>query len=202
MKSISFDIGIYNLAYCIIETDDSFKAARDTERARKISIQEWGILALKERDRKLDFMEIGTTLVERLHEHFTDISKDVAYVFIENQPVQKNPTMKSLQMIVFTFFMSQRYIHNPNMVVRLVSACNKLKVLHAKDCDLTSIKPTKSKYTQTKKQSVAITKHYLERVLCLQPDDAMFTKYMKSKKQDDFADSFLQAVYMIEIGIK
>lgn len=200
MKAISFDIGIYNLAYCVLSWDfhDEVDAV---ERSKNIKIEDWGILCLKNKEAKakksIDFIELAHQLVAQLHDKFIGCVFD--YVFIENQPVQKNPTMKSLQMMVFTFFLSQRHLSQAPMVVKLVSACNKLKVIHGKEVCTDGVKDLKSKYQQTKKISVLIAKHYMASILPTNDQNTQMASVLtSSKKQDDLSDCFLQAVYMLE----
>ena len=46
-------------------------------------------------------MKISQLCVSKLRELDLD---DVTHVLIENQPALKNPVMKSIQMIIYTFF--------------------------------------------------------------------------------------------------
>lgn len=184
MKALSFDIGINNLAFCEIDTDNQ----------GSISITKWEVIDLKEHGATKDFMTTAKVLVDVLHDYFYDSDYDM--VLIENQPVQKNPAMKSIQMMVFSFFCIKRYHTKPDMQIRFVSACNKLKVLH-QPLDIVSgiMSGTSSKYAKNKKASVAIAKHYLQEVL---HDDNMLAFFTKHKKKDDLADSMLQCIYILE----
>ena len=50
---------------------------------------------------------------------------DCDHIIIENQPVLKNPTMKSIQIMLYSYFL----LKNKKMKsIQLVNACNKLKV--------------------------------------------------------------------------
>jgi len=184
MKLLSFDIGIHNLAYCCIESDTTTK---------EMSIVKWEVIDLREYGPSKDFMSTASTLVDLLHEMFYCNDEQYDYVLIENQPVQKNPTMKSIQMIVFTFFMMLKYHQNPSMQIKFQSASNKLKV-NNKPSDLDICASTK--YAKNKKMSIAIANHYLENVLTNNRD--MHTLFKSHKKRDDLADSMLQAVYFVE----
>ena len=50
-------------------------------------------------------------------------SNDYDEVIVENQPSLKNPTMKSIQMIVYTYFLIKS-----DVKVEMINAKNKLKV--------------------------------------------------------------------------
>ena len=92
---ISFDIGIRNLAYCIIQYD--------TE-SGTCNIQNWDIINLcyeGELVKKISLYNICSRLIDALNEKGIDSD---TIVVIENQPVLTNPKMKSIQMMVFTYF--------------------------------------------------------------------------------------------------
>lgn len=175
MIIISFDIGVYNMAFSKIESlpDSSPK------------IIDWRIISLKESQKgTMDFMSIADALIRKLQEIFDQEDPDV--VLIENQPCMKNPVMKSLQMIIFTYFMMK----DPRPEVKLVSASNKLKVKH--DCDLATISTIKDKYRKNKATAILIARHMLL-------DDARWLEvFDKEKKKDDLADSYLMGIHYIQ----
>ena len=53
-------------------------------------------------------LELSSILLKKLH-NIKDKLLDVDEIIIENQPVLKNPTMKSIQMILYTFFIEHGY---------------------------------------------------------------------------------------------
>lgn len=180
---LSFDVGIYNLAYCLMHVDGT----------SKITIQDWDVLNIGgSKEKKLDISALGDNLVSILHDKFFDI--DIDYVLIENQPVQKNPTMKSIQMIIFTFFKMKSF-QVSHVDVRLVSASNKLKVKHKTSDSY----PDKTKYQQNKLLSIAYARNYLENVF---PDASRLSLMNTHKKKDDLCDSYLQGVHFIEANSK
>ena len=123
MKILSWDVGIYNLSYCILERVDD-----------KISIIDWDIVNLVDnevmkKNRNLVFENIP----RKLHEKPQLLDVDI--VVIENQPSLKNPQMKSIQMILYSYFLilgktigngdkSNGYIDK----IDFCSASNKLKI--------------------------------------------------------------------------
>ena len=123
MKILSWDVGIYNLSYCILEKIDD-----------KINIIDWDIVnlvdnELMKKNRNLVFENIP----RKLHEKPQLLDVDI--VVIENQPSLKNPQMKSIQMILYSYFLilgktigngdkSNGYIDK----IDFCSASNKLKI--------------------------------------------------------------------------
>ena len=89
MKILSWDVGIYNLSYCVLESIEN-----------KIDILDWDIINLidneeMKKNRTLIFENIPRKLYEKSN------LLDVDIVVIENQPSLKNPQMKSIQMILY-----------------------------------------------------------------------------------------------------
>ena len=125
MKILSWDVGIYNLSYCILEKN---------EETKEIKIIDWDIVNLVDNEE----MKKNTTLIfenipRKLHEKPQLLDVDI--VVIENQPSLKNPKMKSIQMILYSYFLilgkvigngdkSGGYIQS----IDFCSASNKLKV--------------------------------------------------------------------------
>lgn len=125
MKLLSWDVGIYNLSYCILEKNDENK---------EIKIIDWNIVNLVDSEKiKKDRNALFENIPRKLHELPQLLNVDA--VVIENQPSLKNPQMKSIQMILYSYFLilgkvigngenSKSYIEN----VDFCSASNKLKV--------------------------------------------------------------------------
>jgi hypothetical protein len=208
MKIASFDIGIYNLAFAHLQTPELQTVAHtittdattlSQEDPKDLSVQtkivDWGILCLKEKTDAHDFNLLSKTLVRVLYEKFADEEFDV--VLIENQPCMKNPVMKSIQMIVYSFFLMKSYQESRDIDIKLVSASNKLKVKHKGD--ISQVK-TKSKYMQNKQYVVAHVMKYLE--LSKEINEEWIDKFKKEKKKDDWSDAYAQALHYIENNCK
>ena len=221
MFILSFDVGIKNLAYCILNKD-TYK------------IQEWDIINIscddmcqhvssngKQCDNlnkyvindiclctqhtnlkqykgskkkniisKNTLYNIGNKIVNIFDTLFTNYNFD--QVIIENQPSLKNPTMKSIQMIIYTYFLIKF-----NCNVELINAGSKLKV-----CKLKLYKGPKViiPFEDNKKNRYKINK-YLAIQYCKNmiesEDDKYKTMFNNSKKKDDLADSYLQCIYYL-----
>ena len=206
MKVLSWDVGIYNLSYCILEKNEN----------EEPKIIAWDIVNLVDneamkKDRNLLFQNIP----RKLHEIPELLNVDI--VVIENQPSLKNPQMKSIQMILYSYFLilgkvigsenSTTYIDK----IEFCSASNKLKVYDGPTIileekkrnkkitviddipDNNTVKKSSSvKYADKKRLAIEHAKYYLEQNL----DYKDF--FNDNKKKDDLSDSFLQGLYYIK----
>ena len=205
---LSFDVGIFNLAFANVtvneitntvenidttETTETTETPKNKEKSLHTVINDWGILCLKSRDdpKKMDLNVISRRLIELLHEKFGNV--DFQTVLIENQPCMKNPTMKSIQMILYTFFVMQAYLEGRTIDIKFVSASNKLKVKHKADVSHIT---TKAKYMQNKKYVVEYARNYLQ--LTKELNAKWIDLFEKEKKKDDWADAYCQALHFIE----
>tara|TARA_B100001175_G_C19455636_1_gene613649 strand:+ start:623 stop:1294 length:672 start_codon:yes stop_codon:yes gene_type:complete len=223
MKILSWDVGIKNLSYCILEKDNE----------SNIDILQWGIINLQENDelkknRNLLFENIPRKLSE------LDYLLDVDKVVIENQPSLKNPQMKSIQMIVYSYFIMYGKVlsNNENKIsdIDFCNASNKLKVYdgpqiilvkknrkkssndsnindfsiiennnHVDEVEVvekSKKKSTKLSYTDKKKMAIEHVKYFLKN------DETNLDFFNKHKKKDDLADSYLQGLYMLNVKKK
>ena len=239
MKILSFDVGIKNLAYCIIEVD--------TKENKSHKIVDWDIINCAEtllqgglkccvnkkgcicnkpavnkvttstgnelgfchlktcqkemngtynkkqikkyrqkttKDLSLD--EIGSEMYNQLY--IKNSLLEVDDIIIENQPVLKNPTMKSIQMLLYSYFLLMKKLsNNPiHYDINLFNARKKLAIYDGPKIDVSKIK---NAYSKRKYQSVQYTKYFLEKYNANWSD--MFNS---NKKQDDLADCYLQGL--------
>ena len=190
---LSFDIGIFNLAFANVTINPIIETTENKEKALNTVINDWGILCLKSHDdpKKMDLNVISRKLIELLNDKFGNVNFQT--VLIENQPCMKNPTMKSIQMILYTFFVMHSYLEGRTIDIKFVSASNKLKVKHKTDVSHIT---TKSKYLQNKKFVVEYAKNYLE--LTRNINEKWIDLFNKEKKKDDWADAYCQAIHFIE----
>lgn len=170
MKIIGFDIGVKNLAYCIF--DD-------------IKIEKWKILDISG---EKDFNSTSKRLIQTLHDEFPEPEFDI--ILIENQPVQKNPVMKSIQMILYTYFQIQIYQSGKACEVKLIAASNKLKLKHI---PIDYQNKSKSDYKNNKLKAIACAHNYLK------SQEASWKSFFEAcKKKDDLSDSMLCIVHYLE----
>jgi hypothetical protein len=162
---ISFDVGIKNLAYCILKED--------------LTIIKWNIIDISGKD-IYDQSKVLFEQLKQIMENKTESeSANISTCLIENQPCTKNPRMKSIQIMIYSFWALN------NIDTYMVSAVNKLKV------NSNINKSEKLNYTQKKKKGIELASIYIANT---NQTDEIREQFNNSKKKDDLADSFLQAV--------
>ena len=199
MIYISFDIGIKNLALCILKKTET-----------NIHILDWRIISLA--DKKKDIKGIDD-ISERIYMELDNIIGDlkekgyeeIDYVLIENQPSNLNGIMKTIQYIIYCYFSLLKYWDKIVDNVVLVNASLKTKTHDYKpdiqikmDAATAATQKTKNskgfrqdKYKMNKQTSIEICKNYIK-------DDAMLCEiFDDNKKKDDLCDACLQAVAYI-----
>lgn len=188
MLYVSFDIGVKNLALCIINQSD------DT-----INIIDWKIIALAQC--KKEVKNINET-AERLYVELDNIIgqlNDIGFnkidtVLIENQPSNLNGIMKTIQLLIFSYFNLLKHWDNTVTDVILVNPSLKLQthsVIPPSRKD-NIIKYTKrEKYINNKKDSIEICKYYIK------DNEKLLSFFTSNKKLDDYADTLLQTVSYI-----
>jgi hypothetical protein len=175
MKILSLDVGIKNLSFCYI--NDNLEI---------IDWQNVSIIESNVKNTKID--EITLLLLERLQELFdNDYEADV--VLIENQPTLINGLMKTISVIIYTYFNLLKLQFGNIKQVRFISATNKLKCKKISELDM----PKKTSYKDRKLYSIKLTTLYLQEI---SPNKLEWLK--SNKKIDDLCDSFLQSIYYIE----
>ena len=174
---ISFDIGVKNLAVCVISYT-----------ATDINILIWKIISLAAPKEKIPIMnELAGRIFLELDSLVDEIGHPIDYVILENQPSNLNGSMKSLQMMIYTYFQLRKHWEGLAKQVYLVSASEKLKGHDLTDIDMTKYE-TMKRYEKNKKLGIEITKKYLAK------NEELLTYFCSYKKADDMADSFLQTI--------
>lgn len=178
MKVLSIDVGIKNLSYCIAEIveDD------------KLEIKEWKNVSITNKKcSSMELNELTRCMLNCLKNEFNqEILKGIDNVIIENQPGLVNRTMKSLSIVIYTFFMMN------DINVNFIAAINKLKCRQCQEL-LKTDQYNLKKYQDRKKLGIETIKRYVENNL--KDWENMFTK---SKKKDDLSDCMLYIIYYVE----
>ena len=123
------------------------------------------------------------TIVNNIAEHFKNELNGALYdvVIIENQPCMKNPKMKSMQMIIFTYFCLNTC---KNCNVNFISPSEKMKF--CKSYKLIKEIPKKD-YKKTKELSIEVVQKILN-------EKKIISKIWKDTlKKDDLSDVLIQA---------
>ena len=223
MKILSFDVGIKNLAYCLLNshdksiddwgiinisvdpTCDHVIKGKTCDKTAKKMIKDTGfklcsahckLKAYKDKKcknvPKLDnhMLSLGKQIVKTLDDKENFLKVDI--ICIENQPALKNPTMKSVQMLLYSYFLvngitTDKLVSN----ILMINARNKLKVYTGPEieCDI----------NDTYKRNKFLAIKYCDYMI--KDNDKIDKKYHKlydeSKKKDDLSDAYLQGIYYI-----
>lgn len=200
MIYISFDIGIKNLALCILERTEE-----------QIQVLDWRIISLA--DKKKDIKGIDD-IAERIYMEMDNIIgflkekgiNDIDYVLIENQPSNLNGMMKSIQFIIYCYFSLLKYWDKIIENVVLVNAGLKTKTHDFKPEIQVKMDETvkeakqeaknvkgfrRDKYKMNKQTSIEICRNYIK------DDEDLCEIFDNNKKKDDLCDACLQAVAYI-----
>lgn len=182
---VSFDIGIKNLAVAILDLDSLRTTA---------NLHVWQIINLAEKNEKIPGMnELSERLFLALDCLIADLGDDVIIdtVLLENQPARLNGTMKSIQMIIFSYFQLRKHWEGNVRQVSMVSASNKLQT-HTYD----PVPPEQIKkgYDKNKWKAIEIARNYVKE------DVKLLELYNSHKKKDDLADALLQAISFVRKG--
>ena len=117
-------------------------------------------------------------------------------ICIENQPVLKNPTMKSIQMMLYSYFVMKQHENKLELHdMILMSAKNKLKVYKDKYGELPKkILSMRDKYRRNKMMAIEHTRLFVNN----EHDEEWQEFYNEHDKKDDLADAYLMTRYFIE----
>lgn len=195
MIYISFDIGVKNLAMCILSKTDI------------ITVLDWRIIVLAEAKKDIKgiediseriYLEMDNVVGE-LKEKGIDI---IDYVLIENQPSNLNGIMKTIQHIIYGYFNLIKHWDKEVNNVILVNASLKTKThdykpdIQLKTDDVKNAKGfRKDKYKLNKQLSIEICKDYIK------DNEYLTALFAENKKKDDLSDACLQAVAYIRNNI-
>lgn len=203
MIYISFDIGVKNLALCIIKRND----LQDTQNT--LEIIDWRIIALADSKKEIKGID---DIAERIYMNMDNIIGDlknknintIDYVLIENQPSNLNGIMKTIQHIIYGYFSLIKFWDKDINHVLLINASLKTKH-HNYIINIENTKPEENKnkkgfrrdkYKNNKMMSIELCKEYINE------DEYLKKLFNENKKKDDLSDACLQAVSYIRSNTK
>jgi len=210
-KILSFDVGIKNLAYCILNDKKEIldwnvlniiedemnccecgkKATCYTEIDNKICYCKKHAVdnvkpIVSRKVKTISTREISESLFNTLDLYPQMLN--VNTVIVENQPCLMNPMIKSVQMLIYSYFMIKGFLNKDSLIsdVKHINARNKLKNYDGPKLGVYS----KNKYTQRKKEAIEVCKYFLK-------DNNYLNFFESHKKKDDLADCYLQGLWFI-----
>lgn len=186
---LSFDVGIKNLSLCLFAT-----TSPDNEVGTPfLHVLEWQVLNLQPEPEnpltspektksktkpKMELDTLSTILYRSMDEMFEAQPHYPDVVLIENQPALKNPIMKTIQMLIYSYFHGRSYWRSLGTTIKFMSATEKLKPFEINSTD----------YAGRKKAAI----HYVRMIFAEVSRRRQF--FDSHKKKDDLADSFLQGL--------
>jgi hypothetical protein len=129
-------------------------------------------------------------------------------VLFENQPVLKNPTMKSMQIFLYGYYMMRGYLETNKEVneIHCYNANKKIEMqcfVEPEDLDIINneVNKVKSKYSRTKKKGIALVEYFFINNYTNEVINHEYSKiqvFSDKKKRDDLADSLLMTLHYLE----
>jgi hypothetical protein len=179
---VSFDIGIKNLACCVVEAATG---------SRETKILMWYVIALAEKKEKIpNVAELSLRLFAELDELMETLGPErtIDSVLIENQPSRINGTMKTVQMMIYSYFQLRRHWEGRVLEVLMVSAKGKLQGHEWCEKELPAAPVEKTGYELNKWRAVKIAECYIR------GDERLEALFQSYNKKDDMSDAMLQCI--------
>lgn len=172
------------------ETHFYFCLAHKNQHMKKVEKDRTLKSIRKVKCKDMKITEICETMYDKLNT--IDSIKKVDYVYIENQPVLKNPMMKSIGIFLGGYFIGKKVADGIIKDVRFACPSNKLKVDEDNTFKVLSKSDDDYKiYSLTKELSVKYTKQLIK-------DDSKWLDHLETyKKKDDLCDAYLQGLFYI-----
>ena len=148
---------------------------------------------------KIDINHLGIALFQELNKIKESITEP-SIILLENQPVLKNPTMKSMQMFLYSYYLMTMLESNVDLSVKKLHcycASKKLDMIkflpEEEQIRITTfIDTVNNPYQKNKKMSIMMVEVLLK-------NNAKWLDFFKSNpKQDDLADSLLMTLHYFE----
>lgn len=186
MIYVSFDIGVKNLALCILRYSENH-----------LSIIDWRIITLADSKKQIKGIDMISEVLfyelDNIIGTLQEIKENhIHSIIIENQPSNLNGIMKTIQMLIYSYFNLLKHWDKTVSEVILINAVHKLQnhsyIPLSKQEQPAAKISKRDKYKLNKADSIEICKHYIK-------DDKLLHKYFSShKKKDDLADTCIQTI--------
>jgi hypothetical protein len=212
-KILAIDVGIKNLSFCLMELDGNYSKQNTNQSQKRCHVVDWENMCTldpKTNSKKVPLESLTESILYTLNDRFTD-DYEADVVYIENQPATKNRTMKTVSVVIYTYFNMLKIMFGNVKKVQFSSASNKLKVSKRFSESLRHC--PQGTYAQRKKLAVELTKLYLFEFEMQdkntniknnnnnnnnENDVGKYEWFLKQRKKDDLSDAFLLAMYHAE----
>ena len=174
---VSFDVGIRNLAYCIITQDD-----------------DKCLTAWENVDIKGATNDATTNKLLELLDHIAfdvlDVSRPII-VLVEDQPRRASNLMKHVQIHISAYFKILCHFQAlASVKLKQVNPKRKLTICPSS----VKSKTRRTQYKSNKQAAVTTVSDLLNGPCTIRVSDDLKSKFFNSKKKDDLADCLLQAI--------
>ena len=183
---IAFDIGIKNMAYCIMQVNED----------KSIFFKHLEVVNLNSGKNIQDIIDATIELLDEIINNNLKIDTNIPLiVLIESQMTS---IMRCIQTSINTYFKIIEKYEGMQITTKYLSAKHKLSLINNYKDTYIEITPKKepiNKYKKNKLDSIHFTKWLLE----TKYKNIIFLNYYNSiKKKDDVSDAFLMCVYYID----
>ena len=141
---------------------------------------------------------IGQSLFEQLDAKHSNVL-NVETILLENQPVLKNPTMKSVQMFMYSYYI-MRGVQDKNKPVKEIhcySASNKTDLdKHLTEAEQKEINTKIQSVKDASKKRKRQAEHLIGKIITTSCP-TWFAYFDQHKKKDDLADSLLMTLHYL-----
>lgn len=178
---VSFDIGTRNLAFCVVHVPCSAQPR---------------VVAWEKHDIKGGSDKHTTDNLLRLLDHVANdvMADEPTIVLVENQPSRACRIMKVVQLYVVAYFDVVAFYTGRDVVTRCVSPKGKLRTA---DAPARALRGTRNaRYRSNKATAVTAVAGLLDGDRVDVPD-ALKRAFRCCKKNDDYADCLLQALFFL-----
>lgn len=177
--------------------DHSNYCSTHLKSVKNLFTKEHGLKTIKRSNcNKESLMKLGQKMYDLLDKHPKILQS--THILIENQPSLKNPTMKTISILLYSYFIIRGLMDKDKTgskieCVDFISPGGKLKINENLTKEVFKIcKSKRDKYDTTKELGILYCKELLKSV----EDSKKYQNILeKNKKQDDLCDAFLHAYY-------
>lgn len=168
-------------------------------------VMDWDVLCLAregERAKDISLSNLAQRLFKALDGLWNKYGSRIRTVLIENQPSRLNGHMKSIQMLIYSYFMYKIYqqresleseeaqlVDDPPFEVQFINATGKLQThVQAEKYIPTDLMNMDKGYKRNKVWSIHLCNYYVR------DDKELQDRMLSHKKKDDLCDAMLQAI--------